>query len=65
MNSDKQVLGEYVNQGFSLEEYDGDHTVVLWFKDSMIAAFSQLGATPESLRATCKRHLEKLVGVPQ
>lgn len=58
--TENQILGEYASQGFSLEECDGDHTIVLWFKDTMVAAFSQLGATRESIQDICKRHLEKL-----
>ena len=63
-NIEHQILGEYANQGFSLEEC-ADHVTVLWFKDTMIAAFSQVGATEQSIRDVCKRHMERLAEVVQ
>jgi len=66
--TESEILGEYASQGFSLEEYDGDHTRVLWFKNTMVAALSQVAATPGAVQDICKRHLERLansVGAPQ
>ena len=55
----QHILGQYADQGFALEEC-GDNVVVLWYKDGMIAAFSQLGATRESIQHVCQQHLDKL-----
>lgn len=61
MNNDHQILGEYADQGFSLEE-DADETLLLYFKDKNpeVAVFSQLGATQRSIRAACKRFITTL-----
>ena len=58
-NIEKQILGEYVDQGYWLKEYE-DHIITVGYKDKEIAALSQLGATPEVLRDVCKRHQERL-----
>lgn len=51
-----QGLGEFARQGFTLEHPD-DHVVVLLHEGEVIASFSQLGATGESLQAECSKHL--------
>ena len=58
---EREILGEYADQGFSLEE-DGDHTLLLYFKDldKEIATFSQLGPTEHQLRETCRQYLARL-----
>ena len=67
MSNDHQILGEYADQGFSLEE-DADATLLLYYKDKMVAEFSQLGATQHSIRESCKRFIECLkepAGIPK
>ena len=59
-NIEQQLLGEYAGEGYSVQE-DADHVLVIWFKGQMIAAFSQLGATPEAVRNICRRHKERLM----
>ena len=59
MNNNHQILGEYADQGFCLEE-DADATLLLYFKDKIVAVFSQLGATQHSIRESCKRFITKL-----
>jgi hypothetical protein len=59
MNGDNGILGEYADQGYWVKEYD-DHIVTVGYKDKEIAAFSQIGTTPEMLRDACKRHMVQL-----
>jgi len=51
-----QGLGQFGNFGFTLEHPD-DHILLLLHEGELVARFSQLGATPESLQAECSRHL--------
>lgn len=51
-----QGLGEFSRWNFTLEHPD-DHLVVLLHQGELVARFSQLGATPESLQAECANHL--------
>ena len=59
MNRDNGILGEYADQGYWVKEYD-DHVIAVGYKDKEIAAFSQIGTTPEMLQAACKRHMAQL-----
>ena len=59
VTKDKEILGDYADQGFTLEESQDD-ILELYFKDNMIAVFSQLGATQRSIRQTCKRFITRL-----
>lgn len=63
MGKDKQALGEYADEGYRIQEYD-DHVVTVCFKDKELAAFSQVGTTPEALQAVCKRHKDGINGNP-
>ena len=49
-------LGEFSRWGFTLE-YPDDHVVLLMHEGELVARFSQLGATEESLQEECARHL--------
>jgi hypothetical protein len=51
-----QPLGEFARRGFTLKHPDS-HVVELHHEDEVVASFSQLGATKESLQAECARHL--------
>jgi len=51
-----QGLGEFSRWGFTLEHPD-DHVVVLLHEGKLVARFSQLGATEESLQEECSKHL--------
>jgi len=59
--NDGEILGDYADQGFSLEE-DGDATLLLYYKDKdkEIATFSQLSPTTHQIRETCRRYLAGL-----
>ncbi len=48
-----EVLGEYVDYGFSLKEPD-DHVLELYFKDKRIAVYNQTKVTPDIIREGCK-----------
>ena len=50
------ALGSYSGLGFTLHVPD-DHFLLLFHDDERIAVFSQIGATPESLRSQCAGHL--------
>lgn len=54
-----EILGEYADEGFHVEEPDDD-VLTLYFKDRMVAAFSQLGATQRSIRNACKRFMGRM-----
>ena len=56
-NTLQAVLGEYVNQGYYLKEYD-DHVVTVNYKDAELAAYPQtaVATAPEALRDCCRRH---------
>lgn len=56
-----QGLGEFVRWGFTLEHPD-DHILVLLHDGELVARFSQLGATEESIQAKCALHLAKRHG---
>ena len=56
-----QGLGEFARYGFTLE-HDGAMAVFLLHEGELVARFSQLGATPESLQAECALHLVKRHG---
>jgi len=47
---------ELRKRGFSLS-YPDDHIVLLMHDGEQVAAFSQTGATRESIEAECERHL--------
>lgn len=49
-------LGEYARHGFRLEHLD-DHMVALYHEDEELGAFSQMGATADSIHSECARHL--------
>jgi len=49
-------LGEYASRSFRLEYLD-DHMVALYHDDEELGAFSQMGATVESIQSECARHL--------
>ena len=51
-----QGLGEFAHQGFTLQ-HPGDHILLLMHEGDLVACFSQLGATEESLQEECERHL--------
>ena len=51
-----QGLGEFSRWGFTLEHPD-DHVLLLLHEGVQVAAFSQAGATPDSLQSECIRHL--------
>jgi hypothetical protein len=51
-----QGLGEFSRWGFTLEHPD-DHLLLLFHEGKLVARFSQLGATEESIQAECARHL--------
>ena len=59
MNGDKEMLGEYADQGYWTKEYD-DHVITVGYKDKEIAAFSQIAATPEALQRACSNHQKRL-----
>lgn len=56
MIRDREILGEFVDEGFHLENYDDD--AALWFKDTMVATL------PEALRSACQRFKDRLNGSP-
>lgn len=56
-----QGLGEFARWDFTLEHPD-DHVVVLLHEGELVARFSQLGATEESLQEECALHLAKCHG---
>ena len=56
-----QGLGMFTNFGFTLEHPD-DHILELLHEGELVARFSQLGATPDSLQAECSLHLVKYHG---
>ena len=51
-----QGLGEFARWGFTMEHLD-NHIVELCHQGELIARFSQLGVTEQSLQAACGRHL--------
>ena len=51
-----QCLGEFPQWGFTLEHPD-DHILLLLHQGELVARFSQLGATEESIQAECSKHL--------
>jgi len=59
-NSDDQILQEYAKEGYSLDARD-DHVITLWFKDSIVAAFSQGVVTAAEIRDVCRRHMAGLM----
>lgn len=58
-NIEREILGEYADQGYWLKEYD-DHIVTVGYKDKEIAAFPQMATTPEMLKGACERHQARL-----
>ena len=58
MTTQAQVhgLGEFARCGFTLE-HDGTITVFLLHEGELVARFSQVGATEESLQEECAKHL--------
>lgn len=64
-NIERRILGEWVDKGYWLKEYD-DHVVTVGYKDKdkdkELAAFPQtaMTTTPEALVAVCQRHEARL-----
>lgn len=57
----RQGLGPFEQRGFTLE-HPGDHVLLLIHEGELVARFSQLGATEESIQAECALHLAKCHG---
>ena len=55
-----EVLGEYADCGFKLEEI-GDDELVLYFKDKKIATYNQIKVTIEIIREGCKNYLASIL----
>jgi len=49
-------LGEFVNFGFTLE-HPNDYVVVLMHEGELVARFSRLGTTEQSIQNECSLHL--------
>jgi hypothetical protein len=63
MPINREILGDWVDQGYFVREYD-DHIVAVCYKDNgskELAVFNQAEATPEALQDVCKRHHARLV----
>ena len=54
--TNQTALGNFSQLSFVLEAPDDD-VLFLFHEDDRIAVFSQTGATPESLRNECSKHL--------
>jgi len=50
------ALGEYSRRGFTLD-HDGSIALLLLHEGELVARFSQVGVTPQSLQNECARHL--------
>ena len=55
MHNDDEILQEYAREGYRLDARD-DHVITLWFKDAIVAAFSQSVVTAAEIRDVCRRH---------
>lgn len=51
---------EYMRAGFCLVE-QGDHVLVLFYRDEQVAVFMQSGATIPAIREACREHLTGMV----
>jgi len=51
-----QGLGEFARHGFTWEQPD-DHLLLLMHEGEQVAVFSQTGATADSLRKECRKHM--------
>lgn len=60
ISKEKEILGDYANKGYSIEE-NTDHFTIL-FKDSMVAVRNQPKITPKEIQDICRRHKEGLMG---
>ena len=54
-----EALGDYIEYDFSLIEPD-DHMLELYFKDELIATFSQNRVTFEIIRVSCANYLKSI-----
>lgn len=67
MNYGKDILGEFANQGFSLEEVGQtpNGTIFeIYFKDAPTGIrFSELWATEDGIRNACRQYLLRLNNV--
>lgn len=59
MDGNREILGDWVDEGYWTKEYD-DHVVTVGYKDREIAAFSQSAATPDALQRACAQHQKRL-----
>ena len=57
MNNDHQILGEYADQGFGLQEVDG-HTE-LYLKEARIKIFPPGEATEQNVREAIEQFLKR------
>jgi hypothetical protein len=60
MNWQRIILGDLVDVGYSIKEYDGDHTVTVKYKDETIGAYPQIVASAEMLREKAQKHFAKI-----
>ena len=58
---DREILGDFANLGYGIEENHQEGTVSVIFKDQELATFDQETATKRMLQAACKRHMDRLV----
>ena len=61
-NIEREILGDWVDKGYHLNDTYDDHTTTVIYKDKVIAAFSQtaITTTPEALREVCQGHDARL-----
>jgi hypothetical protein len=53
---ERELLDLYADQGFTLEEPDDD-LLILKQQGEIVGRFAQTGATAESIRNACAKHL--------
>jgi len=59
MNWQRIILGDLVDVGYHIKEYD-DHVVTVNYKDEELGAYNQTMATAEVLRAKAQGHFTKM-----
>ena len=67
MNWERDILGDLVDEGYSLKEWQDD-VIELRYKDQSVAAFSEFGVNSHDIRRAALRHkmqLQRAVGAIQ
>lgn len=62
MPREEYLLGNYIKDGYQIQE-DGDHSLSIRLKGTVIAVFNEPNITPKEVQDVCRRHKEGIMAL--